>query len=132
TIREANRFLWLHKKSFPALGGYDGQTIGGMFNTGTHSSVFTRGPLADMIVSIDMVISDGTFVRIEPANGITDPSSLARELPYIRLTQDDDYFYAALIDMGTMGVVHSYILEVTDAFYLKEVRTASTIAEINQ
>lgn len=132
TIREANRFLWLHNKSFPTLGGFDGQTIGGVFNTGTYGSVLSRGPMADIIVTIDMVLSDGSFVRVEPQDGITDPDSLATESPDIRLIQDNDYFYAALIDMGTMGVVHSYVLEVTDAFYLKEVRTVSSIPEIKE
>jgi hypothetical protein len=33
--------------------------MGGVFNTGTHGSIFTCGPLADMILSIDLVL----FVR---------------------------------------------------------------------
>lgn len=90
-IREANRFLWIHQKSFPALGGYDGQTLGGMFNTGTHGSVFTRGALADHIVSIDLVLGDGSVVRLEPKDGVTDPSAIAREGLKMRLVQDDNF-----------------------------------------
>lgn len=131
-LREANHFLWMHKKSLPALGGWDGQTIGGVFPTGTHSSVFTRGPMADMIVSIDLVCANGSLVRIEPGSGITDPARLAAERPEIRLIQEDDYYYAALINIGTMGVVQSYVLEVTDAFHLKEIRTAIKIPELKE
>lgn len=126
-IREANRYLWEKGKSFPLLGGYDGQTMGGVFNTGTHGSVLTFGPLAEMIVSIELVLPNGGLLRIEPTDGITDPDALATERPDITLRQDDDYFYAALINMGTMGVVHSYVLEVTDSFHLKEVRTSTTV-----
>jgi hypothetical protein len=132
TIKEMNRYLWEHGKSFPYLGGFDGQTLGGVFPTGTHGSVFTHGPLAEMIVSIDLVLADGHTVRIEPASGITDPKALATESPSLRLIQDDDYYHAALINMGAMGVVHSYMLQVTDAFHMNEIRTASTITELKE
>jgi FAD/FMN-containing dehydrogenase len=131
-LREVNQFLWIHNKSIPALGGWDMQTIGGVFPTGTHSSVFTRGPLADMIVSIDLVCANGSLVRIEPGSGITDRARLAAERPEIRLIQEDDYYYAALINIGTMGVVQSYVLEVTDAFHLKEIRTVIKMPELKE
>jgi len=123
TISETNRFLWEHGKAFPALGGFDGQTMGGVFNTGTHGSVFTRGPLADMILSIDLVTADCRVLRIERQNGVTDPAKLALDRPDLELIQENECFYSALINMGTMGVVLSYMLEVTNAFHLKEVRT---------
>ena len=132
TIRETNHFLWLHGKSIPALGGYDGQTIGGVFPTGTHSSCFTRGPLADMVASIELVRADGSLVRIEPDGGITDPASLLARRPEVRLIQEDDYIIAALINIGTMGVVHSHDLEVTYSFHMKEVRTEITITEMKE
>ncbi|KAI9858808.1 MAG: hypothetical protein M1813_007275 [Trichoglossum hirsutum] len=132
TIKEMNRFLWEHGKSFPILGGFDGQTLGGVFPTGTHGSIFTRGPLAEMIVSIDLVLADGQSIRIEPTNGITDAKALAATRPDLRLIQDDDHYHAALINMGTMGAVHSYMLEVTDAFHMDEIRTASTIPELKE
>lgn len=132
TIREVNKFLWERGKAFYALPGFDGQTLGGIFNTGTHGSCFTFGPLAETIISIDIVIPDGSFLRIEPGNGITVADTLARERPEIRLIQDDDYFYSAVINMGTMGIVHSYVLEVTDKYFLKEVRTATKIAALKE
>ncbi|KFZ24503.1 hypothetical protein V502_01019 [Pseudogymnoascus sp. VKM F-4520 (FW-2644)] len=130
TIKEMNRWLWEIGLAFPYLGGYDGQTLGGVFPTGTHGSVFTRGPLAEMIMSTDLILASGETVRIEPKDGITDREALKRELPHIRLIQDDSYYYAALINIGTMGVVHSYILKVTPRFHMNEIRTASTITEI--
>jgi hypothetical protein len=130
TIKEMNQFLWLHSKSFPILGGYDGQTLGGVFTTGTHGSIITRGPLAEMIVSIDLVLSSGECVRIEPSLGITDRKALAIERADLRLIQNDDTYHAALINMGTMGVVHSFMLKVTEAFHMNEIRTPSNIPEL--
>jgi D-arabinono-1,4-lactone oxidase len=130
TIREVSRYLWNHGKSFIALPGYDAQTMGGVFNTGTHGSTFTIGPLAEFILSIDLLRSDATYVRIEPKDGITDPVAFAREHPDVKLIQDDDWFYSNIINMGTMGIVHSYVLVVTECYHLKEVRTATTVDEM--
>ena len=129
-VREANRYLWNHGKSFIALPGYDAQTMGGIFNTGTHGSTFTVGPLAEFILSIDLLRSDATYVRIEPKDGITDPAAFARERPDMELIQDDDWFYSNIINMGTMGIVHSYVLEVTERYHLKEVRTGITVDDM--
>jgi FAD/FMN-containing dehydrogenase len=132
TVKEMNRLLWEHGLSFPILGGYDGQTLGGVFSTGTHGSIITRGPLSEMIVSMDFVLADGSVVRIEPINGITDPKAFAAERPSVRLIQDDDYYNAARINIGAMGVIQSYMLRVTDAFHLKEIRTWSNYTEVKE
>jgi FAD/FMN-containing dehydrogenase len=127
TIREINRTLWRRGKALPVLGGFDGQTLGGVLPTGTHGSVLAHGPLVDMVQSIDLVTGDGRKVRLEPKGGITDASHFTRS--GWTLVQDDDAFRAALINMGTFGVVHSYVLKATDRFYLNEVRTETTGAD---
>ncbi|KAI9763832.1 MAG: hypothetical protein M1840_009086 [Geoglossum simile] len=110
--------IW--KKALPLFGSYDGQTVGGVFNTGTHGPVIIRGPMVEIIVSIGLVRAGGRLIRLEPAGGIVDPAAFTKEHPGLELVQDDDYYHAALINMGAMGAVHSYMLEITDAFHLKE------------
>ncbi|KAI9867664.1 MAG: hypothetical protein M1813_008464 [Trichoglossum hirsutum] len=132
TVRELNRWLWLNGKSLPLLGGCDAQTVGGVLPTGTHSSVFTYGPMADVIRSIDLALAGGRIVRIEPQGGITDAKLWKAAHPDIELIQKDDYFNAATISMGTMGVVASYMLEVTDKFHMKEVRTLIKLDELRK
>lgn len=126
TIREINATLWAKGLALPALGGYDGQTIAGVLPTGTHGSVLARGPLAETMKSVDLVKPNGDKVRIEPKDGPTDAAEFARTHPGWTLLQDDKTFDASLINMGTLGVVHSYMLEVRDKFYLNEVRTPTT------
>jgi len=58
----------------PRAGSY---TMGGIFKTGTHGSVFTHVLLADMILSIVLVLADSRTFRIEPKNGIIDPVTFA-------------------------------------------------------
>jgi L-gulono-1,4-lactone dehydrogenase len=124
-IREINDTLWeTHGKSLGALGGYDGQTLGGVLPTGTHGSVLSHGPLAEMIRSVDLVAGSGDPLRIEPKDGPTDPAAFSREHPASRLIRDDAVFDAVLIHVGTMGVVRSMVVEVRDRFWLREVRTS--------
>lgn len=133
-LRGVNQYAWEQGLAFPALGGFDGQTIGGMFNTGTHGSVFTTSHLAETIISLDFVLATGKLVRVEPTGGITEPKAFAATCgpQDARLIQDDEYFHAVLINMGTMGVVASYVLKLTPRYHLKEIRTESSISEIRQ
>jgi len=102
------------------------------FNTSSHGSGFTLGPLAELIVSIDLLRPDATFVRIESKDEITDPEALSRERPDLELIQDDDCFYAKLINRGTMGIAHSYVFEVTQRFHMKEIRTPTAIQDLKE
>ncbi|KAL2111796.1 hypothetical protein VUR80DRAFT_9276 [Thermomyces stellatus] len=133
-LREVNQYAWEQGLAFPALGGYDGQTMGGVFNTGTHGSVLTTSHLADTIVSLDLVLATGKLVRVEPTGGITDAKAFAAAYARqdVRLIQNDDYFNAVLINMGAMGVVASYVLKLTPRYHLKEVRTESSTFEVKQ
>jgi len=127
TIAELNRDLWARGLSIPNLGGYDSQTVAGVLATGTHGSVLARGPLFEMVQATTLVRADGSTVRIEPADGISDPVAFAAQHPGVELLQDDAAFAACLVHNGTLGVVHSHVLKVTDAFHLAEARTLSTV-----
>jgi len=124
-IREIDDALWeTHGKALGVLGGYDGQTLGGVLPTGTHGSVLSHGPLAEIVRSVDLVAGTGEPLRIEPADGPTDPTAFAREHPDARLIQQNDVFDAVLIHVGTMGVVRSLVVEVRNRFWMTEVRTS--------
>jgi hypothetical protein len=130
-IREIDDALWdRYGKAFGALGGYDGQTLGGVLPTGTHGSVLSHGPLTEMTRSLDLVTATGEPVRIEPEDGPTDPAAFAKERPAARLIQRDDVFDAALIHLGTIGLVRSIVVEVRDCFYLTEIRTSQPIESV--
>ena len=123
-IRDINDVLWAAGRALPVLGGYDGQTLGGVLTTGTHGSVLAAGPLAELVRSLDLVRFDGGKVRIERASrSLTDPGPFAAARPDWQLVQDDVVFNAVLISMGTMGVVHSLVIDSVERFWMKEVRT---------
>ena len=114
--------------ALPNMGGYDAQTIAGVVSTSTHGSGLRFGPFPDLVRSLDLVVSGGEVLRLEPADGPTDPAALADGR--LRLLQDDRRFAAAVCGVGTMGLIHSLLLEVREKFWLNEVRTLSTWEEV--
>ncbi len=106
------------------MGGYDAQTIAGVISTSTHGSGLAYGPFPDMVRSLDLVLSGGKAIRLEPANGPTAHGSLGNGP--LKLVKDGQKFRAAVCGIGTLGLVHSVLIEVRDKFWLNEVRTLST------
>ncbi|KAK6067400.1 D-arabinono-1,4-lactone oxidase [Seiridium cupressi] len=125
TIKSLNDQLDNMGKALANMGAYDGQTLAGAISTGTHGSGIALGNIASLVRAIVFVTENGTVYQIEPMDGITDP---ARFVPGIaqKLKQDDDWFNAALVAMGCLGLIHSYILEVVPSFLLSEQRTLTT------
>lgn len=106
------------------MGGYDAQTIAGVISTSTHGSGLAFGPFPDAVRSLELVVAGGRVVRVEPADGPTDPQAFAD--PDLELVQDDDRFCAAICGLGTIGLLYRVMLDVREKFWLKEVRTLDT------
>lgn len=106
------------------MGGYDAQTIAGVISTSTHGSGLAFGPFPDAVRSLELVVSRGRAIRLEPAEGPTDPATFAA--PGLELVQDDERFAAAICGLGTVGLLYRVMIEVREKFWLKEVRTLST------
>lgn len=129
-IKDLNQQLDSRGLALVHMPAYDGQTISGAMSTGTHGSGAKWGPMASMLRSIVMVVGNGTVFQIEPASGaITDPSKFSGTLSEapgvpVVLLQNDDWFNAAQVSMGCLGVIYSYTIEVTAAFHVSENRTA--------
>ncbi|KAF5537803.1 L-gulonolactone oxidase [Fusarium napiforme] len=125
TIKDLNSQLDKMGKALATMGAYDGQTLVGAITTGTHGSGKNSGNLASLVRAIILVSESGKVYQIEPKDGITDPTKFvpgdAQELK-----QDDDWFQAALISMGCLGLVYSYVIEVVPTFFLSEVRSLTT------
>lgn len=106
------------------MGGYDAQTIAGVISTSTHGSGLAFGPFPDAVRSLELVVSCGRALRVEPADGPTDPAAFEEE--GLELVQDDDHFAAAICGLGTLGLLHRVMIDVREKFWLKEVRTLDT------
>jgi hypothetical protein len=130
-LRDLNGALDRAGLALPQMGGYDGQTIGGVVSTSTHGSGLRWGPFPDLVRSMDLVVAGGQIVRVEPAAGPTDPDRFAAAHGDARrLIQDDDTFAAAVCGIGCMGLIYALVIEVREKFWLNEVRTLSTWEEV--
>jgi hypothetical protein len=127
-LRALNAALDCRGQALPNMGGYDAQTIAGVISTSTHGSGLRFGPFPDLVRSLDLVVSGGDAVRVEPAvGGLTDPTAFkAAYGGDRRLAQEDRAFHSAICGLGTIGLVYSLVLEVREKFWLNEVRTLCT------
>lgn len=137
TIEDLNYFLDGEGLALFNMGGYDGQTIAGVIMTATHGSGRDYGPIADQVLSLQVVGEGGKMFQIEPTNGITDPSTFPGVLEEntdiaVQLIQDDDTFNAMRVSIGSMGVVYSVTLQADKKFWLKEVRKRTTWSELKK
>jgi hypothetical protein len=129
-IAELNSHLRAQCLALPNMGGFDGQTVAGVISTSTHGSGIAFGPLSDLVCSLDLVASGGAVYRIEPEGGVTNPSAYHARYPDHQLVQDDDWFDAAVVGVGCMGLIYSVILAVRPLFYLREKRWLSTWGQV--
>jgi len=132
-IKELNAYLDRHGLGLTNMGGYDHQTVAGVMSTSTHGSGITFGPLNDFVRSFDLVASEGRVYRIERADGPTDRQAYEEHHQGRRtLVQDDHWFDAAVVGMGSMGVVYTAMLEVQDKYFLREVRRFDTWVNVRK
>jgi L-gulono-1,4-lactone dehydrogenase len=132
TIKKLNDELHAKKLALLNMGAYDGQTLAGAISTGTHGTGIELGPIASSVRALILVSEDGTVYQIEPSNGISDPAKFEASNPLIVLKQDDDWFYSTVIAIGSMGLIYSYILEVTPWYFLRENRYLTTWEKVKE
>lgn len=135
TIENLNYFLDENGLALFNMGGYDGQTIAGVMMTATHGSGRAYGPIADQVLSMQVVGEGGKVFQIEPSNGITDPARFPGTLEEdssipVELIQDDDAFNAMRVSIGSMGVVYAVTLRTDKKFWLREVRYKISWSEL--
>lgn len=126
-VRQLNALLDARQLALPNMGGYDAQSIAGVVSTSTHGSGIGFGPFPDLVRSVDLVVSGGELVRVEPEGGVTDPDRYAGRGT---LVQDDDAFASAICGMGCMGIIDALVLEVRAEYWLHEQRRVRTWEDV--
>jgi len=112
--------------SMTSAGSSSGQSLAGLFNTGSHGSEFDMPPLPDMVRAVAMVCADGVVRWIEPDTRLTRAGGPAALLPGATVLASDDAFSAALVTVGSLGVIVAYVIDVRRAYGLWE-----TVEETN-
>ena len=136
SISELNTRLFARGKSIRTSGASNGQTIAGAISTGTHGSAIDVGAIQDSVIALHIVTAPDRHVWLERATDPVVADSLVSGLG-AELVRDDALFDAALVSLGSFGIIHGVVLEVDDLFYLQEYRrqvddTPATRAAVDQ
>lgn len=120
TVKEISEFLYKKGKSLKTCGASNGQTIGGAMSTGVHGSAIDVGSIQDYIVGINLIIGNGptdiVYVERKSKPALTDDFALSINA---RVMRDDDLFNAALVSLGSFGMIHGVAVEAEDLYLLK-------------
>lgn len=114
--------------------GFADLTFGGVMMVGGHGSGLRRGNIASQVRSMDLITitaeRKAQLVRLEPASDrITDPAAFAAKYPDARLIADDELFNAAKVSFGSMGVLHSVVIDTRPEYRLEEDRDLRSLWE---
>jgi hypothetical protein len=104
------------------MGGSSGQTLAGIVSTSGHGSDWDRGPIPNAVRAIQLVGPGGMRHWIEPNHWrITNEAALRARLgPDVQIHYDDEWFDAALVSVGSMGIITGFVLEATDQYFLEK------------
>jgi FAD/FMN-containing dehydrogenase len=126
TVEDLTSKLWAEGRVLLNQPGYEKLNYLGVATAGGHGSGLHLPPIADTIVSLDILTFDknGTLVqrRIEQTEGITDPIKFKAAFPTIELIQDDAIFNACIVSVGCLGIIYSLIVKTEESYYLQEKR----------
>jgi hypothetical protein len=109
--------------------GFNELTFGGVMSVGGHGSGIHRGNIASQVRSLDLLTVPERgrvkLVRLEP-EPLSDPAAfIARfgaDPRRAELIVDAPLFNAAKVSFGTMGVLHSAVIDTRPAYRLHEDR----------
>jgi hypothetical protein len=121
-IAELNHELGLRSKSLKTSGASNGQTIVGAMSTGTHGSAIDVGAIQDSVVALHIITAPDRQVWLERASQPVLADSFPEERLGADLIRDDATFNAALVSMGSFGLIHGVVIEVEDRFHLQVFR----------
>ena len=109
------------RKSLRTSGASNGQTIAGAMSTGTHGSALGVGGIQDTVLGLHLVTAPDRHIWLEPASAPV-ASQWFIDLIGAEPIRDDALFNAALVNLGSFGLIHGVLFEATDMFYLQQYR----------
>jgi FAD/FMN-containing dehydrogenase len=111
-------------RALRVFGALQGQSLFGAMCTGTHASVLGRGAMGDYARALHLITEGGRSLWLERASnhrvhvsweaGTQGPVTLPSfaERLGAELVRNDELFDAALVGLGSFGLVHSVLVEV--------------------
>lgn len=111
------------QRSIIASGASNGQTIAGATQTGTHGGAFDTGAVHDAIAGLHIVTGPDRHVFIEKKSDRIVNDTFIRTFNITEHIVDDDIFNAAVVGIGSFGIIHGVMLKTVPIFLLEKYRT---------
>ncbi|OQX67080.1 MAG: hypothetical protein B6A08_17090 [Sorangiineae bacterium NIC37A_2] len=103
--------------ALPTCGASNGQTIVGATQTGTHGSAHAYGPMPNYVRALHIVAEGGEHYLIQKRGAPVVTKNFADYLG-AELREDDELFSAAVVGLGSFGLIHAVLLEAVPMFGL--------------
>lgn len=118
TVMELSAALESRGLSLPTSGASNGQTICGAIATGTHGSARRVGSMQDYVLGLHVMVDGGRHFWIERASRPVVSDAFCAELG-ATLVRDDQIFLAAVVGLGSFGVMHAVLFEAVPIYLLE-------------
>lgn len=106
------------KRSLRSTGASNGQTLAGACATGTHGSVLEAGGIQDHVRAIQ-IVTPGEIHWIEPEAGLMSDDFI--DATGSTALRDDEAFAAALVAVGSLGVVTAMVIETVPRYLVRPI-----------
>jgi L-gulonolactone oxidase len=110
-LEDLERQLAMHQLALRNLGSISMQAMGGVITTATHGTGFEFKILGDDVLSLSLLLADGTLV-------------------YCSRYENSDLFKATLCGLGSTGLVVSVQIRVEPAFRLRETQETREFEDV--
>lgn len=126
-IGRINRFLALRDMALQTSGASDGQTLAGASTTGTHGAAIRMGAIHDTFSAIHIMVGPSKAVLVQPTKKPLKKAASASLTSWLgfptEIISDDALFEAAIVGLGSMGLVLNVVVEVEPLYFLTSVTT---------
>jgi FAD-linked oxidoreductase len=92
-------------------GDIDVQSVAGAFSTGTHGTGVAFGTLSTCVLALTLVTAAGDILRISA-------------------TENSQYFKAAQVSLGALGVITQYEVQLVPAYKLQYIAKKATLDDV--
>ena len=121
SVAALNDYLFAAGLSIKGCGSNNGQTLAGALSTGTHGGAFNFGAMQEMVVGLHLLTGPSRAVYLERKTSPVMRPDFAASIG-AEFIQDDTLFNAALVSLGSFGIIHGIMIETRDLFALNAIR----------
>lgn len=121
-----------YQLTLPVMGGASGQTLAGAISTGTHGADFSSPPICDGVLALSLLTPGGheCWIECEDERGVLRRGT--RPPPGVEHHRSDALFEAALVSVGSLGIITRAVLEVVPDFGLTEATTLAHWSDVRE